>query len=315
MSSFNWDANAVVAIPIIAFSYDCQANVFGSYRDISGVVGDKSGKLIVASAWANGAAAVSYIALAFCGYIAFTTSVDQNVMKNFDSSTLLDIIKIFFALSVLLSFPVILIECSTIVREHVVIPQVIKFLKRCNLLGYSNDAPGQIRSPSPEEDETDERDRMLRKGVNHRDGDALSAVPALEEGKVETFIGAMTSVFILGSAAVMAAAVPSMYDAFTYVGATTATMNTAVLPPLFYLMTVKKLHPQFSIFGTWSETGGLLKRASSEGIARQYIEDEASNLLMVPAPPSPIAQWCAFLFLICGIIAIPTLIYVVAATS
>ena len=49
----HFDANSLVAIPIIFFSYDCQTNVFGSYRDLSGEVGNKTDKLGVASLIAN----------------------------------------------------------------------------------------------------------------------------------------------------------------------------------------------------------------------------------------------------------------------
>eukprot|EP01061_Rhynchopus_euleeides_P032729 TRINITY_DN5445_c2_g1_i1.p1 TRINITY_DN5445_c2_g1~~TRINITY_DN5445_c2_g1_i1.p1 ORF type:complete len:695 (+),score=203.10 TRINITY_DN5445_c2_g1_i1:223-2085(+) len=340
LDSFSWNADAVVAIPIIAFSYDCQSNVFGSYRDISGVVGDKSDKLVAASAWANLSAAASYIAIAFTGYIAFTTDVQQDILESFASSNLLDAVKIFFALSVMLSFPVILIECSTIVREHLVVPGVISLMAAAGwdtccgaeLDGDMDDPSIASAENTPHNADRLERKALLGKEATHVNDLTHSTldeqtleVPALPEGWLNTAVGAVTSLCILGSAAVVAAAVPSMYSAFTYVGATTATLNTAVLPPLFYLMTVRRLFPQFSIFQgpdsrtslegvevKGSEGDALFPGANPEDFAGPGNDDDDGPVDLICAPPPAYKQWLALIYLLCGVVAIPTLLYVVA---
>eukprot|EP01064_Diplonema_japonicum_P026120 TRINITY_DN37537_c0_g1_i1.p1 TRINITY_DN37537_c0_g1~~TRINITY_DN37537_c0_g1_i1.p1 ORF type:complete len:516 (+),score=87.89 TRINITY_DN37537_c0_g1_i1:73-1548(+) len=275
---FEWDNTAIMSIPVIAFSYDCQVNMFGSYRDISGKPGEKAGRLNTASMIANGVASVCYIIIALSGYVTYLDSTSNDVLGNLPST--LDAVKIMFALSVLFSFPVVLLECSTIVQEHVIRPLLVP----------------RSGEGSEDEESFDEDD----------------------EPPYAQLVNIFTNLFIISSAATVAAFVPSMYAAFAYVGASTATINTAVIPPLYYLMTIRKQYPGFSILRTHPDGFGVFQGASAvqeEEEGPLLSEEEGKSFRIVAAPPNQWLQRCAAVYLICGSVAMPFLVYVTAVSS
>eukprot|EP01059_Diplonema_ambulator_P013279 TRINITY_DN2380_c0_g1_i1.p1 TRINITY_DN2380_c0_g1~~TRINITY_DN2380_c0_g1_i1.p1 ORF type:complete len:453 (+),score=51.27 TRINITY_DN2380_c0_g1_i1:191-1360(+) len=292
-SLFEWNTDAVMAIPVIAFSFDCQVNVFGSYRDITGDSGNKSEKLITASLIANASAAASYVIIALSGYVTYLGSTSGDVMGNLPST--LDAVKIIFGLSVLFSFPVILLECSTIVQEHVIRP-------------------------------------LLSGGYAELDDEEVMRDDEEDEIEQSHAVNICTNLFIIVSAGVVAAFVPSMYAAFAYVGATTATANTAIIPPLYYLMTVKRHYPGFSILGKRHTAVDTLHRDRPAVQSNNQQEDNDSDTETLPShadtdhddsrtvdlvagPPNQWFQRLALVYLICGCITVPTLVYVTTINS
>eukprot|EP01063_Lacrimia_lanifica_P021162 TRINITY_DN28430_c0_g1_i1.p1 TRINITY_DN28430_c0_g1~~TRINITY_DN28430_c0_g1_i1.p1 ORF type:complete len:558 (+),score=149.11 TRINITY_DN28430_c0_g1_i1:63-1736(+) len=314
-ATFSTDFSALASVTVVAFSFDCQSNVFGSYRDIKGRTGFKAGRLNVASAWANGLAAATYIVISLAGYAAFGTSTCDNVLKNFygastGSHWYYDPMKVFFAVSIWLSFPVMLIEASTIVREQIVTLWWERL--RAAMWGNEEEADSVTESPAPPPD-----------------------VPAVvgepeEPTKTEQWLNAFTSLVILGTAALTADAISSMLLAFQYVGATTATCNTVILPALLYLAAVRKVHPnEFVLARFFPENDPSVSsplthaqlRAHDPEAKPLYDSDEEGDLAgtggdgpdrltIISPPPHPFWQYCALLYLICGVLALPTLVWI-----
>eukprot|EP01064_Diplonema_japonicum_P038401 TRINITY_DN9291_c2_g1_i1.p1 TRINITY_DN9291_c2_g1~~TRINITY_DN9291_c2_g1_i1.p1 ORF type:complete len:462 (+),score=53.12 TRINITY_DN9291_c2_g1_i1:28-1413(+) len=241
------DTNAVVALTVIAFAYDGgQLNVFPYYRDLpSPASGFKGDKLALISGLANYAGACCYFLVAILAYSTYRDDTKDDVLNNFGNSSFIYVtIKITFAISLLLTIPLTLFECTAVLREHV-----------------------------------------------------------FSENK---WTNIALNLALIGTAAIIASFVPSMYSAFAYVGATTATAWTMILPPLWFIFTVKEAYREGGINDGNEEEDELTEGGESN------IQEETPLFVKnpsLPPKPSKIQLGCAWVFMITGCCAVPFFIY------
>eukprot|EP01059_Diplonema_ambulator_P031487 TRINITY_DN578_c0_g2_i1.p1 TRINITY_DN578_c0_g2~~TRINITY_DN578_c0_g2_i1.p1 ORF type:complete len:455 (+),score=70.84 TRINITY_DN578_c0_g2_i1:48-1412(+) len=111
---------------------------------------------------------------------------------------------------------------------------------------------------------------------------------------------------LIASAAFIASFVPNMYAAFSYVGATTATAWTTILPPMWYIFTVKRAYKAVDEEDDDEE-------ASRSSIGINADPEELADLLHknrnLPPKPSNLQLTCAWVFMICGCCAVPFFLY------
>eukprot|EP01059_Diplonema_ambulator_P031202 TRINITY_DN5668_c0_g3_i2.p1 TRINITY_DN5668_c0_g3~~TRINITY_DN5668_c0_g3_i2.p1 ORF type:complete len:470 (+),score=95.85 TRINITY_DN5668_c0_g3_i2:123-1412(+) len=117
----------------------------------------------------------------------------------------------------------------------------------------------------------------------------------------DNFTNIILNAALVGSAACVAIFVPDMYKAFAYVGATTGTLWTMVLPPLWYINTAYNIYPPVRYDDLESEL------FESHPFAPSY----QANMEKAP-PPSATSIRLARAFMCCGCAAIPFFIYVTA---
>eukprot|EP00928_Gymnodinium_smaydae_P061232 TRINITY_DN45363_c0_g1_i1.p1 TRINITY_DN45363_c0_g1~~TRINITY_DN45363_c0_g1_i1.p1 ORF type:complete len:478 (+),score=52.54 TRINITY_DN45363_c0_g1_i1:2-1435(+) len=165
----------LLALPVIAFAFDCQVNVLPLYRELDAPVGCRAAALAKASFIANLGASASYYVAGMCGFAVFLGDANSNILINLPNSVaIFACVKVAYVVSIILTFPLLIFECASVLMHRV--------------LG------------------------------------------------IDSFRGlALVQFIVIGSAAVAAAFLDSVYAAFAYVGATTAISYMAVLPPLFFI--------------------------------------------------------------------------------
>eukprot|EP01064_Diplonema_japonicum_P013902 TRINITY_DN2143_c0_g1_i1.p1 TRINITY_DN2143_c0_g1~~TRINITY_DN2143_c0_g1_i1.p1 ORF type:complete len:455 (+),score=57.33 TRINITY_DN2143_c0_g1_i1:68-1366(+) len=111
------------------------------------------------------------------------------------------------------------------------------------------------------------------------------------------------NVALIGSAAGVGIYIPSMYKAFAYVGATTATLWTMVLPPLWFINTTNKIYPRVS----W-------KQLNTEDCEDQPLNKKAEREKL-PPPPSNAELHAAGIFMYAGCFAMPMFVYITSLSQ
>eukprot|EP00756_Hemistasia_phaeocysticola_P033418 Hpha_TRINITY_DN16464_c2_g11::TRINITY_DN16464_c2_g11_i1::g.162131::m.162131 len=139
-----------------------------------------------------------------------------------------------------------------------------------------------------------------------------------EERRESKFIDAFLKFLLLLSAAIVAAFVPSMYAAFGYVGATTATLWVAVLPSMFFLGAVRKFYP------SRDEEEPAAEAEEGDPPGKQVLPEQIVALLAgreedaqdgragLPPPPSRCEVWGAKIMFVGGLIAMVFFVTVTA---
>ena len=112
--------DSIVALTVISFAFDgCQMNVFPFYRDLPNTDADEpKSRTMIKMTWiANSLAAFSYLFVAILGFSSYKDDTKNNILKNLDNSGVDVTIKLALSLSMLLSIPITLFECSNVFRE------------------------------------------------------------------------------------------------------------------------------------------------------------------------------------------------------
>eukprot|EP01061_Rhynchopus_euleeides_P015899 TRINITY_DN27014_c0_g1_i1.p1 TRINITY_DN27014_c0_g1~~TRINITY_DN27014_c0_g1_i1.p1 ORF type:complete len:460 (+),score=202.52 TRINITY_DN27014_c0_g1_i1:135-1514(+) len=233
--------DSVVALTVVSFAYDgCQLTMFPFYRDVPDTVhGAKSRPLIVMSYIANSLAAVAYLIVALLAYSAYKDDLHHNVLTNLGMDGIGVTIKLAFSGALLLSVPITLIECSNVIREH--------------LIG------------------------------DHR-----------------MVTNMLLNLFLVGSSAAVAVLIPNMYVAFAYVGATSATCWTLVLPPLWYIYTVKRVY-RVSLLDDTVQFNEEDPTLDDEPLVKPHHD--------LAPPPTKLDMACAWALLILGCSCLPIFMY------
>eukprot|EP00754_Rhynchopus_humris_P020096 Rhum_TRINITY_DN14678_c0_g1::Rhum_TRINITY_DN14678_c0_g1_i3::g.107330::m.107330 len=117
-------------------------------------------------------------------------------------------------------------------------------------------------------------------------------------------MNAMMNFFLIGFAALLAVAVSDMYVAFAYVGATTATAWTMIVPPLWFIYTSKRVFGDDDDCEDDVEEGGATE--SDKLIINNNTQFDVQPLIDAP---SSLEISCAWILMVTGIIAIPLFVY------
>eukprot|EP01063_Lacrimia_lanifica_P010117 TRINITY_DN16876_c0_g1_i1.p1 TRINITY_DN16876_c0_g1~~TRINITY_DN16876_c0_g1_i1.p1 ORF type:complete len:504 (+),score=184.48 TRINITY_DN16876_c0_g1_i1:138-1514(+) len=131
---------------------------------------------------------------------------------------------------------------------------------------------------------------------------------------------------LLGTAAIIAAFIPNMYLAFAYVGATTATAWTMILPPLWYICCVKKCFGCY--FPDENARNKLIDNPELANTTAADAEEGAAKLLSLnrqqmsgevvdPSDdvPPPLTMYLAVTMLVMGCLCVPFFVIVTSIST
>ena len=109
---------SALAAGSIAFSYDCQVNVFANYRELDRPAGGKAVTLAKCSGVAILASMVVYFSTALAGYSLYGEGVDGNVLSSMPMNVVSVVLNIAVFVVVVPDIPLLSYEVAAILQDH-----------------------------------------------------------------------------------------------------------------------------------------------------------------------------------------------------